>query len=690
MAKTIVEIEGVGIDMVRLDWPLYRGVQARELRVPLSLARYVTLKQKFKNSKGIISIKIKCTNDSRGKEAVREVQGVRVLEIVKATDMTCFMRLADARADLAQFISVSNINLKFKDGYVDGTEINTVADALRLIVRRAMHLFAPDAFTALESRPIPDNLLTAGSAAPVTLDYLLSKFGADLTCWIDGKLRFATRGDVSSKSPLVQSYMPWVRGKQPGWMTEAREQFRLPKKLRFAYKRRHMFLVPIRGYQTNSTYAQPNTNPLSVEAEQIYVDETTNRVTLTQGELLEKYAPGSSATVDDAYIGKVIMSDNLDLPDGTPSLISRNGTAERNKLARILKRDWGKLYRIKYSNSKGAWGGWTDLAIGMFAPEIPAGQSPLPSGVTPTLPAGVTEGTKGQSPPTSSFGATDDVIEGGMRGEWCEFLTTIYGGTAQQIIGHTLVQNNRRVPPLPTMPFTGKWENEAEGIVRLEQNPLPDGSVAMPGIVSNIDAMKIRLTQTPVEVDGVTVYSRWQCSVPTWDKATITRNQTSYLIIVGTRRWPNDEGQFKWHEVEAFPDGNVPFQEFEVPDLPALYDFVDTTRDIDGNEHPDFGDGFGRQLNANNTRFDAEQRAAAFIEFMGRSFEGEGVCAGIRGLDEKITGSIDEIILNLDGPLVTTTIRCGNLSDDAGRKERARQRLASRAIKIGGKELVAV
>lgn len=665
MAKTICEIADVGFDMVDMDWPLYRGVVAQEVRVPLSLAKYVQLKQAFKRAKGVVSIKIQCTNASgeRGAGATREIKGVRVLELVKASDLTCFMRLADARIDLGQFISVSNINLKFRDGYVDGTKADTVRAALEMICRRARHLFNDDAFAKIPDRKVPDDLLLAGAAKPHTLEYLLSRFGVDLTCdWRTGKLYFATRGDLLNGSPIKQTYMPWVRGKVPGWITEARNQYRLPKKTRYYYKRRHMFLVPIRGYQSGAMTGRPRDNPLSVEAEQVYIDETLEHGVLTQPELLEKYA-GSSTAADDSLIGQVIMSDNLDYPDGSKSPISRDGSEERNRLARILKRDWGKLYRLTYTGDKGAWGGWTDLKIGVFA----------------------------TTPDTTPPERTDNVIESGVRGEWAEFLRVIWGGGPASIANHLIAQNHLRVPPLPVMPFDGKWHNEADGIVRLEQQPLPDGNVAMPGRISNIEELRIRIEKRPVVVDGdKVIYSRWQCIVPTWDKAKISVEQTRYLIVIGTRRWPNDEGQFRMYEFEAFPDGNVPFQEFEVPELPALYDFVDSTGDIDGTVHAAVdAQGFGKQLNDPQCLEDAKTRHEVYMEMHKRQFEGEGVCAGIRGLDERVDGAIDQIILNFDGALITTTIRCGNLSDEDARRERARVRQASRDADAGGKKVKA-
>lgn len=680
MAKTVCEIEGVPFDMLSMDWPLYRGVAAFEIRVPLSLAKYVELKQAFRAARGVVTMRVRCT-DGAGLEATGhevEIKGVRVMELVKASDLTCFMKLADARVELGQFVSVSNLNLKFKDGYVDGTRVDTMLDALRVVVRRALHLFAPDAFEQVPVRAVPDDLLTAGAAKVHTLEYLLSRFGVDLTCGLDGLLRFVGRGDLTGDRPLKQAYMPWLRGKVPGWTTEKRDRFRLPRKLRFYYKKRHMLLVPIRGYVSGGVVDNGAGGALSIEAEQVYIDDDNDKAVLTQDELLTKYAPNAVGTVTDGLIGKVIMSDNLDYPDGSKSPISRDGSAQRNKLARILKRDWRRLFRIVYSGDRGRWGGWTDMRIGMFAPPVTVDTRQVVN--PPGAPVG-----GGQLPQAIGF-TSDNVIEGGVRGEWCEFLTTIYGGGPKSIIGHSIITNYERIPPLPTMPFSGVWENEAEGIVRLGQNPLPDGNVAMPGRITNPDAMKVGFSKDPVVVDGdKVIYSRWQCRVPTWDKATISVDETAYLIIVATRRWPNNEEQFRVYEMDAFPDGNVPFQEFEVPELPALYDFVDLFGDIDGREHPPQGDSFGQQLNDMICMDDAATRRDVYMEYQSRQFEGEGVAAGLRGLNESVGGAIDQIILNIDGTVITTTIRCGNLSTQDERLERARTRRESRSAEAGGK-----
>lgn len=658
MALTRISIADVPIDEINWQWPIYRGVYAREVALRLSLGQYVALRQAIKARNGVVSIEVTCSGQSgSGAPAMtRTIQGVRVLELTKNNDLSCTLRMADARAELAQYIAVANIQVRWRDGVLPGTDASDMDAALRKLLSRALHLFAPDGFKAARGVKVPESVMAAGSAKPRGLEYLLQSAGLDLTCdWRTGLLSFATREDIGAK-PTRKPHA-WVAGRRPGWETEQRELFRLPRKLRYYYKRRHMRIVPI--VHDRSTVAAEVLTPL---ASQVFFDDgfsgTVKTSYLTGQKLFDKYAPGN--TYSDAFIAKHIMSASF---DGTP--IARDGSRDLDSLHRILKRDWGRLYRLTLDHADSGWGALTDMAIGVFA----------------------NDGSK----------VTQDIIAAGVRGDWVEFLNVVNGAGPNTILDQKIFTNHDDPPALPattllpTMPFSGTWESVEDGVLRLNQQQLPDSNFAMPGLVTNPAALTISASHQPVALPSGGVTSRWQFDLPTPDLAQL-RVADRYLIIVGTQRLPNDASMFKMHELDGWPDGGLPFQEFEIPELPALYDFVDAAAPgrFDLQLHPPAGDGLGRQLNEVETLADAEARAEAFKAERGRKNSGEGVAAGLSGLDESIDGAIDEIILDMQGIVVTTAIRCDNLATEEARMVQARNRAESRRAKLGSMEKQAV
>lgn len=659
MALTRVEISGVAIDEVQWSWPLYRGVYARVIELRLSLAKYAALKAAFARSKGIASLTITCSEASGSGAGARTetISGIRVIELVKNNDLTCTLKMADARLELMRFIAVANINTRWRNEILTDTACSDMAAALRKLCARCMDLFAPDGFTAAQGVKVPEDVFTAGGAKTRGLDHLLSAAGLDLT--VNRKtalLSFVTREDIGSKPTKARH--AWVRGKRPGWETDERNKYRLPRKLRYAYRRRHMKLV--RLTHSGSTVT---TDQLGIIAEPIYFDDgfigTTKTGYLTGKELFAKYRVG--IPYDDALIAKHIMSANF---DGTP--LERNGSAERDALLRILKRDWMRCFRLRHPGPVSPWGAFTELLVGIFAKD-------------------------------ANGNVTDEVLAAGVRGNWTEFLNVVDGGGPNQIINQKIFTNHDDPPALPmttmlpTMPFSGAWESEQDGVLRLHQQQLPDGNLAMPGLVQNPADLTIHSTTQIIHLPGGGITSRWLFELPTIDKAQLSLPDM-YLLLIGTQRLPNDEQMFKVHELEGFPDGTVPFQEFEVSELAALYDFVDTDvrGRIDLQLHPPEADGQGRQLNEQATREDAEARAEAYRAEAGRAFDGEGEAAGLSGLDESIDGAIDEIDINMRGIVITSTIRCGNLAPDFARQERAKMRAQARNAKLAGKEKVAV
>lgn len=657
MAATTYKLAGVPFDLCKVTIPNYRGAMARDFGMTLSLARYEALDKAITSKKGIVDLEITCSGASgtRARKTSRTIKGLRVLELIRKTDRTCFVRMVDPRYDLSEYIAKANLNLRFRDGLIDGTQAPTLAAALsKLLGPESLSLFE-----GLDKVPTNGEIEarnTAGYARPKTIDDVCDQHGVDVV-WLPlkGKLGFATRDDIGKK-PLKHKHF-WVLGHKPGWEIDKRKQYRLPKKLRYYYTKRHMMVVPI----VHDAATVSSVNPLQLAAVQVY-DDGGKFLTLT--ELLAKYAPGK--TITDAKIAESFMSENF---EGTA--IARDGSADIDTLLRILKADWSRLFRLVAPHGKGAFGGLSDLVLGVFKKaEV----------------ADIQRGVKAGD-------VTEDIDDvGGVRGNWAEFLNVLTGGkiTEQGITGLTTVTNHVSTAPLPTMPFGGEWANEEAGVLRLRQQRLPDNNFAMPGRVSNADDMKVTWVPRRTVKDPVTgnaVPTRWGFDAPSRDKAKL-RIDPMYLIVAGTQRWPNDAAQFQMHEFDGWADGNADVQEFEVSEKLALYDFVDIDGKIDGELHPaDSENQMGTPLNNAWIREDAEARAEMFREEMGRSFAGEGVGAGITMLDEVIDGAVDQINIEIDGVAVYGRVVCDNLATDAARKRRAVRRAEARKVKVGKKEV---
>ena len=655
MAATTYKLAGIPFDLCKVTIPNYRGALARDFGMTLSLARFNALDNAITSKKGIVDLEVTCSKSpgTKAPRTTRTIKGLRVLELIRKSDRTCFVRMVDPRYDLGEYIAKANLNLRFRDGLIDETQAPTLRESLvKLLGPESLSLF--EGLDRVPNIDTPEARNTAGYARPKTIDDVCDQHGVDVV-WLPlkGKLGFAIRDDIGEKPLKGKHY--WLLAHKPGWEIDKRRQYRLPKKLRYYYTKRHMMVVPI----VHDAATVSSVNPLQLAAVQVY-DDGGEYLTLT--ELLAKYAPGK--TITDAQIAESFMSENF---EGT--VIARDGSADIDTLLRILKADWSRLFQMVAPHAQGAFGGLSDLVIGVFKKAEVA-----------DIQRGVQVGD-----------VTDDIDNvGGVRGNWAEFLNVLTGGkiTAQGVSGLTTVTNHTGTAPLPTMPFGGEWANEEAGVIRLRQQRLPDNNFAMPGRVSNASDMQVtwvprRTVKNPDT--GLAVPTRWGFDAPSRGKAKL-RIDPMYLIVAGTQRWPNSAAQFQMHEFDGWQDGNADVQEFEVSELVALYDFVDIDGKIDGVSHPaDSPNQMGSPLNNVQIRNDAETRAEVFREEMGRSFAGEGIAAGVSMLDEVIDGAVDKISLEIDGVAVYGRVVCDNLATDAARKRKATRRAEARRVKVGKK-----
>jgi hypothetical protein len=651
MAVTAYSLAGVPLDYCAFDWPLYAGTFGREVHLTQSMGRYRLLREAIKRAgfKADLVVQFSAKPGTRAPAARITIPQIRILSIRRNGDRTCVIRMMDARRDLERYLAEIDANLLYRDGFLEGTEYSTVGPTLQRLFKRAAHLFAPGAFTAFPTHAMPNDKLMAGLLLNKPADDLLSLAGVRLWCGQDMKLRFADRADVNGY-PLKGRYS-WVIGNEPGWLYEERLLGQRPKKLRYYYRRRHAILAEIAHDQSQTTRGR-----LGVVLVQVYNDAGE---ALELPALLAKYEPAAVGLVDDSVIAGAYMSDNF---EGTA--IERNGSDNRDKLIRIIKSDWCSLYRADFTDGRMKVGGFSDLMVGVFKVNA--------------------DGL-----------ATDDVSpEGAIFSQWAEFLSVLSGMAPGSIIGQSTALNHLRAAGssvLPAAAFTATWENEAAGILRLRQQKLPDDNFAVKALVQdatqqNPDSMKVQWQQTAVQTPTGAVSTRWKLDAPARTKARLQVTD-GVALLVGTQRLPNDLTRFEMIELEGAPDGDVEFQEFEVTEQHAIFDYVDFQKRTPG-EHPmvNPGEWIGKWLNEDKCREDAESRRAVFLKELNRGNDGAGVAAGLAAFrDEKIGGAVESITLQIRKRLVLTEVSCGNLGVDPAQARRADRRREAGDMKQGGK-----
>lgn len=658
MATTIYTLEGVPLDYCRFDWPLYRGTKAQRVTLVQSVEKYRALAAAATQARGIVRLNVKCSGRG-GRSAPRDeltIEGLRVEDVTARSDGTSVVTLWDARKEVESWVCKKDLNVLFRDGYLDGTRQPTTQAAVRALLDDIWGLFEPSALQKLDNEPVPDDLLYSGIMLGAPLEDLLSRFGAHLTVTIKNKLTFATRQDVGAK-PVKGTYS-WVRGNEPGWVSGARTRFRKARKLRYYYRRKLAVIAEL--LHSGSTSAR---GYLKVALQQVYQDGNEY---LTPEQLFTKYG---ATFMDDAAIGIAFMSENF---EGTP--IARDGSADRDQLHRIIKADWRRLYRVEMADSRMGLGGLEDLQVGVFK----ALENPTAKQRALGLKAGDITG--------------EVVAAGGLRGEWTEFLNVISGGPRGILDLSSITQHKRRGAILPTAPYTATWENENSAVLRFKQERLPDNNFAIIATVKNPDDMKIAWRPARVvQTAAGPITTRWGIDAPARGIAKLEPS-SALALLVGTQRSPNNAERWEMVELEGDPKGDLEVQEFEVSELPAVFDYIDTDGRTDGKSHPARNPRYeiGKWLNEDLVRRDAERRRELYLLGLEQAPEGPGVAAGLSAMkQEAISGALASMTLQLSGPVVTTELVVANLATDAARDRRAQMRATLRRASAGGKTIEA-
>lgn len=568
--------------------------------------------------------------------ATREVQGVFIERVVKLNPLQTQIVMYDRRLQLARRIMDKDFNLIFGDGFLEGTREPTYSAAIRKVAASidilANHL-APNAFGLIPQRAYQNADLLAGFPLGVTFAQLLDAANVDLTVTKESKFRFVDRKDIREAGRLPGPEVDWWQ--RPTWVDADNVTLtQLPQELHALYKERHCLRMANAEPAKTAIGGKPE---LQVELEQVYA--ARGSYFDLQGLLLEF---GFNAfAITDRIIASAIMTDTM---QGTG--VEADGTAETSELIKALKDGWRVLWRIVFPASRGHIGGWTDWDFGKL--DADGAVRPVP-----------------------------------VECKWVEFLNFIDTDAAGGFIGSKASHNNAR----GEAPFAAQWDNGPENrVIRLKQQELRDGNLAMPGELAN--PLVVVQQNSVTDKTAFTEFMKNGFRVIESEdrqKAQFLPAFELAIFLVATKRLPNDETRYHLQKVAAVGAGQVDFYELPVTDdILAYRDFVQTG--VAG--HAARGDGLGPLLNADALKADAERRTILWLQTYTAPIEGEGIGERLDLLDFEVEGAISMIRIERDGPKIRTRIAIGNLTDAKARERVADKRRIQNERREAGKRVV--
>jgi hypothetical protein len=383
---------------------------------------------------------------------------------------------------------------------------------------------------------------------------------------------------------------------------------------------------------------------LEVELEQIYLFDGEY---LTLAEMLTA-AGYSSRAISDEDIASHLMKEM----QGTA--VERDRSDNNDKLQSALKSNWRRTWRVKFRNSVGHIGGWTDWKFGKL----------------------------------NADGSVSDVA---VDCPTVEFLSVVDDDGAGTYIGKPITVNHDSPSKL-----TATWEIEKESmIIHLSQpKDMDDGSFFIPGELVDVvgNGTQLRLDKLAVSsIDDGTGQGHPLAGYEIIESQDRTKAQFNpdfeiTIYAVATKRMPNNFNRW-WHEdVDAYPaaEAYVPYQDLPPSETVIAYrDYVDPA-----NGKNSLGDGLGALLNQPQVRLEAERRAEVWKLVHGNPIEGEGVAMGVAAFRElDLSGPIKEISLEIVGHKVTTRVVVGNLANERARLITAEKKVRQRGYEEKGKKV---
>lgn len=650
----------IQLDDVDFEWPLYTGGFIRPVSIPFDAERA----PEFEALPYITTLAIEASAEDGTNDPAMEIviiQGVRVLEVRVVNDVAGVVFLGDFRADLARRVFPSDFLMRWRDGYLAGTNHPTFRGAIEFAAELLPELadaLAPGAFDELADDAefeLPDGVIKAGMLALPAIESLASLVGTTISGGSDGKLYFPAPG---GDQPFATDAYSWIGDMRPSWDVRSRRKRGLPRTYRVYYNERHAIRASVLDERSTS-----NGGPLSVKLEQVYAFGDRHG---TLEELLVHYG----FRWNDITEGQIARLYTAEQFEGTPLELGEGREAE--DVTRIIKRDWRQLYRLVYGDGLGRFGGWTEMVAGRFVERRDK------DGV---------------------LRYSEDPEAANARAEWTQWfdvLVTAQRGPQATVEGAVAARSYQTSPfgEIPTAPFDVLFD-DATGLVRLSFNRTVENTAAA-FIGTMVDdplspgSLFVKEGDTMVDDDGNTVDTEFGLYFPEISDLRFKRKYDLEVFFVATRRLPNTQARWTYIDVPGFEDGDVEIAELEVGDeLHALRDYVDPSARQPAK--PAEADGFGPVLNLEDLRRDAERRVAILKQDMAARLEGEGVAQGVAPVIDLVYphGPVAtmEIIVD-DSTVVTTKITMANRDSAQSRHERRRKREFSRRREAGGVPVV--
>lgn len=658
---TQVRLGGIQLDDADFEWPLYHGASIRPVVIAVDAERT----EEFKALPYITTLEIVASAEDGTTNPAEEtitIEGVRVIEIREVNDVATEIYLSDVRAELARRVFPSDFLLRWKDGYLAGTNKPTLREAIEYaagFVPELAAALAPDAFDEIpetDSFDLPEKLVQAGRLVLPAIESIASTVGSTVSVGYDGLIRFPKpAGDADTFATDAYS---WVGDIRPSWDVKARNKRGLPQTYRVYYNERHAIRTVI--YDPRATSSG---NALAYEFEQVY---GFNEQFGTLTELLEFYGFSRNA-ISEEQIADKYMTANFEGTD-----IQRDGSVEADTVIAIIKRDWHQTYRFLYADALGRRGGWTEKAFGRFI-EV--------------------EDKDG----TTRY--AEDPQASPVRAEWTQWLAVaepnkVYG--QEQLLGSVVARSHPKPPEpstLPTAPFDAEWLSEPDGVFRIKFNGTrEDTASAWVGKMAGVEDSVLTVERSTAEDDhGNHVEVEFGLYVPEIADIRFQEDYEMEVFIVATRRLPNNQDRWTHIDVEGFADGDVELAELEVgEELYAIRDYVGESG-VGNIDKPQEADGFGRVLNQVELEKDAERRVRILKEDMAARLEGRGVAQGIAPVLDLVypKGPISEMVISVDdSTVVLTRLYASNRDSAQARYERKLRRERSRKRDAGGVPVV--
>lgn len=641
---TTIRLGGVQIDDADFSWSLYTG--AAIAPVVISVDAFRT--GEFELLPYVTTLEITCSGQDGTTDPAMEslsIEGVRIIEVRRLNDLTTEIYLGDVRVDLARRVFPSDFMMRWRDGYLDGTNRLTFIAAIQYlaeIVPELAEALADDALAEIgigEEFRLPDNVVQAGGLLLPGLEAMANLVGATISVGSDGKLRFVT-ADSDTDFP-VDAYS-WVDDMFPSWAVQSRTKRGLPKTIRCYYPERHQLVLKL--YDPRST---DTITALSVEFEWVYgFDDGYG----TLEELLVYYGFERTAITEER-IAELYTSENF---EGTG--IERDGSAEADDVISIIKRDWRQTARIKYPSEFGRRGGWTDLTPGRLKQV------------------------------TDKDGETRYAIDpeaSPILAEWVQWFNTLVDpnpGDTENLYGCIVARghetyNGTIIPPAP---FRIDFVPGQDDVFRVTYNQKEENTAAAWLGTLWGGSSTLEVTRAGAEDDtGNHVEHSFDMYIPEISDVRFDEDFDCRLYFVATRQLPNTYERWTPIDIEGFPDGDVDLLELEVGDeLHALYEaggFDDANKPL--------------PLNITELQRDAERRVRILKEDMAARLEGEGVAQGIAPVLDYVypKGPVRQFSIEVDdSTVVFTRVIVGNRDSARARYDRSQKRRLSRRREAGG------